>query len=162
MSLAVQLYDFSMPPYLNSILVHCEFVCNPCNARSSAQCSQIARSQSALFRMIPVLARPIGGPPAIPIALPIAQAVQIAPVQPQPDATYRINHKKLHVTLAALGVNELSNDAVLIMARTKGDLLEYSIGDEVHPRPADPLRPRHKHFYLKYANPIQHRDSRYT
>ena len=44
---------------------------------------------------------------------------------------------------------------------TKGDLLEFSIGDELHASPADPLRTRHKHFYLKYAAPIQHRDSRY-
>ena len=47
------------------------------------------------------------------------------------------------------------------MAMTKGDLLEFSIGDELHASPADPLRTRHKHFYLKYAAPIQHRDSRY-
>lgn len=109
----------------------------------------------------PVLAYRIGGPAVAPYAMPIAQVVQIAPIQPQVDESHRINHKKLHITLAALGVNEVSNEAVLAMAMTKGDLLEFSIGDELHASPADPLRTRHKHFYLKYAAPIQHRDSRY-
>ena len=81
--------------------------------------------------------------------------------QPPADASYRINCKKLHLTLSALAIGEVSNEAFLGMARSKGDLLEYSIGEEVHPTPADATRPRHKHAYLKYANAINARDSRY-
>ena len=103
----------------------------------------------------------IGGPAPPPRMVVVAQAVVAAPVQPQPDATHRLNHKMLHVTLAALGVNEVTNEQVLEMARTKGDLIEYSIGDEVHPSPADRQKPRHKHFYLKYRDAINHRDARY-
>ena len=47
------------------------------------------------------------------------------------------------------------------MAQTKGHLLEFSIGDEIHPSPADPNKPRHKHYFLSYAHPIQHRDARF-
>ena len=49
----------------------------------------------------------------------------------------------------ALGLGEVRNEDCLAMARSKGDLIEYSIGDELHANPADPLRPRHKHMYLK-------------
>ena len=70
----------------------------------------------------------------------VAQLVQPAPVQPQPDATHRLNHKKLHVTQAALAVDEISNEQVLALARTLGVLIEWSIGDELHPTPADPNR----------------------
>lgn len=103
----------------------------------------------------------VAGPPAAPRAVVVAQAVRAAPVQPPPDESHRLNHKKLHVTLAALGVNEVSNEQVLVMARARGELVEWSIGDELHPSPADPGRPRHKHFYLHYRIPINHRDARY-
>ena len=63
--------------------------------------------------------------------------------------------------LRALAVNEVTNEQVLDMAKMKGDLIEFSIGDEIHPTPADPQKPRHKHFYLKYRDPINHRDARY-
>jgi hypothetical protein len=91
----------------------------------------------------------------------VAANVVAAPPQPQSDTTHRLNHKKLHVTQSALAVDEVSNEQVLTMARTRGDLIEYSIGDELHPTPADPNRPRHKHYYLHYRNPINHRDARF-
>ena len=103
----------------------------------------------------------VAGPQAAPHGVVIARAVQAAPVQPRPDEAHRLNHKKLHVTLAALAVNEVTNEQVLEMARRRGSLVEYSIGDELHPTPADPNRPRHKHFYLHYMTPINHRDARY-
>ena len=103
----------------------------------------------------------IAGPAQPPPMVVVAQRVHAAPQQPQPDSSHRLNHKSLHITQAALGVDEVSNEAVLAMARTKGELLEFSIGDEIHPTPADPQRPRHKHFYLKYRNSIQHRDARF-
>ena len=90
----------------------------------------------------------------------IARAV-VAPVQPPPNESHRLNHKKLHVTLAALGDNEVSNEQVLAMAKQRGTLVEWSIGDELHPTPADPNRRRHKHFYLHYLIPVNHRDARY-
>ena len=109
----------------------------------------------------PVLGIRVGGPPAPPIAPVVAHAVHAAPVPQQADTTRRLNHKKLHITQAALGVDEVTNEQVLAMARTKGVLIEYSIGDEVHPSPADPNRPRHKHYYLHYLQPINHRDARF-
>jgi len=112
----------------------------------------------------PVLAVRVGPPPAVALAIPMAQAVVVAPAQQQPapqDASHRLNHKKLHITLAALEVDEISNEAVLAMARTRGQLIEWSIGDEIHPSPADPSRPRHKHYFLHYSTPINHRDARY-
>ena len=92
----------------------------------------------------------------------MAYAVHAAPVQARAeDAQHRLNHKKLHVTLAGLGVDEVTNEQVLQMACARGTLVEYSIGDEVHPTPANPQRPRHKHFFLHYMSPIAHRDARY-
>jgi len=108
-----------------------------------------------------VIGQLVGGPRNVPRAAVVATHVVAAPVQPQPDASHRLNHKMLHITLSALGVDEVSNEAVLHMAQSKGALMEYSIGDEVHPNPADQSRPRHKHFYLKYADSINHRDARY-
>ena len=64
-----------------------------------------------------VVAVRVGGPAGVPAAVPMAANVNAAPVQPQPDASYRLNHKKLHLTMAALGVGELSNEAVLAMAK---------------------------------------------
>ena len=63
--------------------------------------------------------------------------------------------------MAALHVGEISNEQVVAMAHTRGVLIEWSVGNEVHPEPADPNKPNHKHFYLHYANAINHRDSRY-
>ena len=108
-----------------------------------------------------VVAVRVGGPAGVPAAVPMAAHVDVAPVQPQPDASYRLNHKKLHITMAALGVGEVPNEAVLAMAKRRGNLIEFSIGNEVHARPADPARPHHKHFYLRYEKPINHRDARY-
>ena len=88
----------------------------------------------------------VAGPQAVPRGVVIARAVQAAPVQPRPDESHRLNHKKLHVTLAALSIDEVTNEQVLAMARQRGQLVEYSIGDELHATPADPTRPRHKHF----------------
>ena len=67
----------------------------------------------------------------------------------------------LHITQAALGEDEVTNEQVLQMLETRGTVVEYSIGGEVHPTPADPQRPRHKHAYVKYLLPINHRDRRY-
>ena len=103
-----------------------------------------------------VVAVRVGGPAGVPAAVPMAANVNAAPVQPQPDASYRLNHKKLHLTMAALGVGELSNEAVLAMAKRRGNLIEFSIGNEVHATPANPARPHHKHFYLRYEKPINH------
>ena len=108
-----------------------------------------------------VVGHRIAGAEGPPRAVVVAQLVQVAPVQPQPDATYRLNHKKLHITLAALEVNELTNEQVYAMAQTRGVLIEWSIGDELHSTPTEPNRPRHKHFFLHYNAPIQHRDARY-
>ena len=107
-----------------------------------------------------VIGRLVAGPGA-PLVAQVVQPAPGAPAAPAADATHRLNHMKLHITQAALAVDEVSNEDVLAMARSKGDLLEYSIGDEVHPSPADPNRPRHKHYYLKYRTPINHRDARY-
>ena len=109
----------------------------------------------------PAVAQLIGGPAGVPRGVPVVQAIPVQGAPPAPAAGKRLNHKKLHVTMAALEVNEVSNEDVLAMARTRGNLLEYSIGDELHPQPADPTRPRHKHFYLKYEVAINHRDARY-
>ena len=103
----------------------------------------------------------VGGPPVPARGVVLAHAVAAAPQPAQNDATHRLNHKKLHITQAALGIDEITNEQVLAMARSKGELIEFSIGDEVHPTPADPNRPRHKHYYLHYAQPINHRDARY-
>lgn len=107
---------------------------------------------------VPVVGQLVGGAPPPPAPM---VAVAVAPAPAPTGATHRINHQKLHITQAALAVDEISNEDVLRMARSRGDLLEYSIGDEVHPSPADPQRPRHKHYYLKYRSPINHRDARY-
>lgn len=109
----------------------------------------------------PIVGQLIGGPPGVARGVVLAQAVNAAPAQPQATATHRLNHKSLHITLAGLGVDEVTNTQVLAMVQTKGTLVEYSIGDEVHPQPASPLRPRHKHIYVKYMDPINHRDARY-
>ena len=110
----------------------------------------------------PVVGQPVGRRPPVAQGVQngvvVAHAVQAAPA---PPAAHRLNHLKLHITQAALAVDEISNEDVLAMARTKGELVEYSIGDEIHPQPADPNRPRHKHYYLKYRTAINHRDSRF-
>ena len=108
-----------------------------------------------------VVGQRVAGPQGAPRGVVLARAVQAAPVQPRPDESRRLNHKKLHVTLAALGVDEVANEQVLLMAQARGTLVEWSIGDELHATPADPNRPRHKHFYLHYMNPVNHRDARY-
>lgn len=111
-----------------------------------------------------VFGRPVGALNAPPRGVVVAAVVHAAPAQPQhvaADAAHRLNHKKLHVTQPALGVDEVSNEDVLAMARSRGTLIEWSIGDEVHPTPADPIRPRHKHYFLHYLEPINHRDARY-
>ena len=110
----------------------------------------------------PVVGHQLAGAQGPPRGVVVAHAVRAAPVQPRADdAQHRLNHKKLHVTLAGLGVDEVTNEQVLAMARSRGTLVEYSIGDEVHPAPTDPMRPRHKHFFLHYMSPINHRDARY-
>ena len=43
----------------------------------------------------------------------------------------------------------------------EGTAARYSLDDELHSTPADPARPRHKHFFLHYNSPTQHRDARY-
>ena len=104
----------------------------------------------------------VGGPPGVVRGVVIAQAVQPGPaVQRQPEQSHRLNAKKLHITQAALAPDEVTNEQVLAMARARGTLTEWSIGDEVHPQPADPARPRHKHYYLHYADAINHRDARH-
>ena len=104
----------------------------------------------------------VGGNPGVARGVVIAHVVHPAPaVQRQPDQSHRLNAKKLHVTQAALAPDEVTNEQVLAMARGRGTLTEWSIGDEVHPDPADPARPRHKHHYLHYADAINHRDARY-
>ena len=86
----------------------------------------------------------VGGPPGVVRGVVIAQAVQPGPaVQRQPEQSHRLNAKKLHITQAALAPDEVTNEQVLAMARARGTLTEWSIGDEVHPQPADPARPRH-------------------
>ena len=109
-----------------------------------------------------VIGQRVGAAAGPPNGVVVAQVVRAAPVQPQPDSTYRLNHKKLHVTMAALEVNEVSNEQVLAMAQMRGTLIEYSIGDELHPEPADPPRPRHKHFYLRVAVQSAHPAPRCT
>ena len=52
------------------------------------------------------------GPAAAPRGVVIAHAVAAAPAQPQPAESHRLNHKKLHITQAALGVDEITNDPV--------------------------------------------------
>jgi len=112
--------------------------------------------------MPPVIAVRVGGPPpGVPQVIPVAANVVAAPPRPQSDGTHRLNHKKLHVTQASLAVDEISNEQVLAMAMTRGELVEFSIGDELHPTPSDPNRPRHKHYFLHYRKAIQHRDARF-
>ena len=103
---------------------------------------------------------PAAGAPvrAVPVAAHVAHAAAAAPAE---EASHRLNHRKLHITLAALAVDEVSNESVLAMACTRGTLIEWSIGDEVHPYPTDANLPRHKHFFLHYARAINHRDARY-
>ena len=103
-----------------------------------------------------VVGLPLRGQNPVPVGAVLAQAVQPAPAPP--SAEHRINSKKLHITLAALEVDEVSNEDCLRMAQAKGLLIEFSIGDEVHANPADPLRSRHKHMYVHFNAPIQHRD----
>ena len=86
----------------------------------------------------------VAGPQAAPRGVVIARAVA-APVQPPRDESHRLNHKKLHVTLAGLAIGEVTNQQMLTLARSRGELEEFSIGDEIHSSPADPSRPRHKH-----------------
>ena len=107
----------------------------------------------------PVVGALVNGPAAVPRGLVIVHAVAAAPTQPQRDESHRLNHKKLHITQAALGVDEITNEQVLAMARTLGTLVEFSIDDELHPSPAASHGPRHKQFYLHHLKPIQHGDS---
>ena len=74
-----------------------------------------------------VIGQRVGAAAGPPNGVVVAQVIRAAPVQPQADATYRLNHKKLHVTLAALEVDEVSNEQVLAMAQMRGSLIEFSI-----------------------------------
>lgn len=86
-----------------------------------------------------------------------------------PDAaipSHKVNALMLHVTFSGLFDSEVTNAAMLQFALTApaqpNQLMEYSIGNEKHPQPADPQRQWHKHMYLKYARKVQMRDSRYA
>lgn len=109
----------------------------------------------------PVIGLRVQGPAAVPRGVVVAHAVAAAPPAQNQPACYRINHKKLHITLAGLAIGEVSNERMLATARSIGELEEFSIGDEIHTNPTDPNRPRHKHMYVKYVNPINHPDRRF-
>ena len=92
----------------------------------------------AQMQQQPIVGQPVG-PRRVVIAVPIAARVIAAPVGPPPpqiDRTHAICAQKLHITMAGLYDDELTNEDVLAFVRTKGVLLEWSIGDEIHPAPA--------------------------
>ena len=106
----------------------------------------------------PVLGVPVNRMPAQPAPRPRAgEAPNRANSKP-----IRLFNQMVWYTQSGLYANELTNDGLLQFARTKGTLLEYSIGNELHTDPADPLRIHHKHAFLKYSKPISMRDSRYS
>lgn len=108
-----------------------------------------------------VVGVPVRGQQPVQVAVAVANDVQAAPAAPSNPNEYRLNHQKLHITQASLGVDEISNEEMLAMLKRKGEIVEYSIGDEVHTSPSNPNRPRHKHAFVHYLQPINHRDSRY-
>lgn len=106
--------------------------------------------------------------------VPVVMAQPVAPPpQParQPAATdakkYRVFAKTIWYTQAALEAGELTNAQVLQAFGTiqigvnTYRLIEYSIGNELHSEPANPLRSHHKHAYLKYDRKLSIRDARY-
>lgn len=103
----------------------------------------------------------VHGPAAPPRGVVVAHAVAVAPQPVNPPATYRLNHKKLHVTLAGLADGEVTNERMLALAASVGELEEFSIGDELHGNPANPIRSRHKHMYVKYFDAVVASDWRF-
>ena len=106
----------------------------------------------------PVMGMPVHPLPAHGAPAPRARA---APGRENSKAI-RIFHQAIWYTQSALYPGELSNEQLLQFARTKGELVKHSIGNELHESPADPQQTHHKHAYLKYRNPISMRDSRYS
>ena len=54
----------------------------------------------------------------------------------------------------AIVIGEVPNEAVLAMAKRRGNLIEFSIGNEVHATPANPasllpMRPLHSKSFLQ-------------
>jgi len=72
-----------------------------------------------------------------------------------------INARKYHLTYAALGRGELSNEDVLSQLTVKRGVREYCIGNELHADPADPLLDEHKHVYVYFLERVRIRDWRY-
>jgi hypothetical protein len=82
------------------------------------------------------------------------------------DPPKRAASKMVHLTYAALYDGELSHDQLLAAARrwasTRHGLREYVIGQELHSQPADPLRAKHMHAYLKFGTKIDVADRHHT
>ena len=84
----------------------------------------------------------------------------------KPDPPLRVSSKTVHLTWAALYPGELMLGRVLAEARgwgsTRGGLLEYAIGREKHPAPADPQRDEHFHAYFKFGKKVELADRNHT
>lgn len=84
----------------------------------------------------------------------------------RPEPPLRVSAKKVWLTYAALKQSELNFDFLLQAGKrwgtTRGGLLEYGIGEELHSQPADPSRPHHFHAYFKFGKKVAVPDRKRT